>query len=105
MISERNQIAASFKADGAYEAAKIRNSTDKEYAIILGEAKAQAEKIYGEAEEKYMNTLAELYGQKDQAAFYRFMLDLESLRGSLSGDKTVILGPKAPLSEILSPAN
>lgn len=102
MISERQQIAASFKADGAYEAAKIRNNTDKQCTILLGEAKAQSEKIRGEAEESYMATLSDLFKNKELADFYRYMLQLEAMQGSLQNGATVIMGPDAPLNEILN---
>lgn len=102
MISERQQMAAAFKADGDYEAAKMRNETDKEYDIMIGEAKAQARRIQGQAEEEYMAILKEIYGDKDKADFYRFTLELDALEQSLQGEKTVILGPDSFLAQILS---
>ena len=104
MISERSQMAASFKADGEYEAAKIRNETDKEISIIIAEAMADAQKLRGEGEEEYMRTLTELYNDADRAEFYIFMRELEALRNSLKGDKTIILGPDSTLARILNQA-
>ena len=43
MISERQNIAASFKAQGDAEAQKIRNETDKEVAVMMAEANKNAE--------------------------------------------------------------
>ena len=43
MISERNNIAASYAAEGAAEAKRIRNSADKKVEITISEAKAKAE--------------------------------------------------------------
>ncbi len=102
MISERSQMAASYKADGEYEAAKIRNETDKEVSIIVGEAEAQAQKLKGEGEEEYMKTLADLYNDPKRAEFYLFVRELEALKASLQGDKTVILGADSPLAQILN---
>lgn len=104
MISERQQMAASFKADGDYQAAKMRNETDKAYDITLGEAKAQARRLQGQAEEEYMAVLKEIYGDKDKADFYRFTLELDALEESLKGDKTVVLGPNSFLGQMLSQA-
>ena len=104
MISERQQMAASFKADGDYQAAKMRNETDKAYDITLGEAKAQARRLQGQAEEEYMAVLKEIYGDKDKADFYHFTLELDALEESLKGDKTVILGPNSFLGQMLSQA-
>lgn len=102
MISERQQMAVAFKADGDYEAAKMRNETDKEYDIMIGEAKAEARRIQGQAEEEYMAVLKEIYGDKDRADFYRFTLELDALEQSLQGEKTVILGPDSFLAQMLS---
>lgn len=102
MISERSQMAASYKADGEYEAAKIRNETDKEVSIIIGEAEAQARRLQGEGEEEYMKTLAELYNDPQRADFYVFVRELEALKSSLKGEKTVILGADSPLAKILN---
>ena len=54
MISERNQIAASYQAEGDSEAKKIRNTTDKEISIMLSDAKAEAAQTIAEGESEYM---------------------------------------------------
>ena len=43
MISERNNIAASYTAQGESDAQKIRSETDREVQVMLSEAEAQAE--------------------------------------------------------------
>ncbi len=103
MISERQQMAAAFKAEGEYEAAIIRNETDKEVEIILGEARAQADKLSGEAEEQYMQILQSVYNVTDKAQFYTFIRELEALEKSLrGGDKTIVLSPDSPIVRILN---
>ena len=47
MISERQNIAAGYIADGEYQSNVIKNSTDKEVSIIISEAQAQAEEDPG----------------------------------------------------------
>jgi len=42
MISEREKIAEQYKAEGEYEANKIKNEVDKQVNIIISEAKASA---------------------------------------------------------------
>ena len=59
MISERNQIAASYQAEGDSEAKKIRNSTDKEISIMLSDAKAEAANTIAEGESEYMRILGD----------------------------------------------
>jgi membrane protease subunit HflC len=102
MISERAQMAESFKAEGEYEAAKIRNETDKDIGILLGEARAQAHKLQGEGEEQYMRILKELYQDEAKADFYLFVRELDALKETLQGDKTIILGSDSPLVKILN---
>ena len=102
MISERSQMAASYKAEGEYEAAKIRNETDKEIAILLGEAQAASQRLRGEGEEEYMRILKELYNDSDKADFYLFVRELEAIKASLKGQKTVILGSDSPITQIIN---
>lgn len=50
MISERDNIAATYTAEGESEAKVIRNTTDKEVAIMLSEAEKNAEILRAEGE-------------------------------------------------------
>jgi membrane protease subunit HflC len=102
MISERSQMAASYKAEGEYEAAKIRNETDKEVEIIIGEAEAAARRLQGEGEEEYMKILQEIYNDPEKADFYVFVRELEALKKSMKGDKTLVLGPDSPLARMIN---
>ncbi len=102
MISERAQMAETFKAEGEYEAAKIRNETDKEIGILIGEARAQSQKLLGEGEEEYMKILKDLYQDEAKADFYLFVRELDALKNTLQGDKTIILGPDSPIVDILN---
>ena len=45
MISERNQMAEKYTADGNYEANIIRNDVDKQVNIIVSNAQAEAAKL------------------------------------------------------------
>jgi len=101
MISERNQIAASYKAEGDSEAKKIRNATDKEISIMLSDAEAQAAQTIAEGESEYMRILAEAYNTDERAEFYEFDRALEAARSSLLGNnKTLILPKDSPISSI-----
>lgn len=50
MISERQQIAEKYTADGNYEASLIRNDVDKQVNIIVSNAEAEAAKLQAEGE-------------------------------------------------------
>ena len=103
MISERNQMAEKYTADGNYEASIIRNDVDKEVNIIISNAQAEAAKLEAEGEAEYMRLLAEAYNSQDKKDFYEFILALDALKQSLSGgEKTVILDPDSELAKILS---
>lgn len=102
MISERNQMAEKYTADGNYEASIIRNDVDKQVNIIVSDAQAEAAKREAEGENEYMRLLAEAYDTQDKKDFYEFTLALEALKASLTGDeKTVILDGNSKLAQIL----
>lgn len=97
MISERDNIAATYKAEGNSEAKVIRNKTDKEVAIQISDAKKQAEILEAEGEQEYMKILAQAYGEEDRSEFYSFVRSLDALKTSMKGeDKTVILSADSP---------
>ncbi|MDD2213826.1 MAG: protease modulator HflC [Oscillospiraceae bacterium] len=102
MISERSQMAASYEAEGEYEASIIRNSTDKEVEVLLGEARAEASRLEGEGEEAYMKVLSSIYQDPQMADFYLYTKELETLSEGLKGEKTLILGPDSPLAELFN---
>ena len=102
MISERNQIAEKYTADGNYEASIIRNDVDKQVNILVSNAQAEAAKLEAEGEGEYMRMLAEAYHTKDQQEFYEFTRALDALKESLDGtEKTVILDKNSKLGQIL----
>ena len=102
MISERNQMAEKYTADGNYEASIIRNDVDKKVNIMVSDAQAEAAKREAEGEQEYMRLLAEAYDSKDKQEFYEFTLALDALKASLDGDsKTVILDANSDLAKIL----
>ena len=102
MISERNQIAEKYTADGNYEASIIRNDVDKQVNIMVSNAEAEAAKLEAEGEAEYMRLLAAAYNSDDKKDFYEFTLALDALKQSLTGDeKTIILDEDSALAQIL----
>ena len=105
MISERDNIAATYTAEGSSEAKVIRNTTDKEVAIQISEAEKQAEILEAEGEQEYMRILAEAYGEEGRTEFYSFVRSLDALRNSMKGEnKTVILSADSPIAQIFDGA-
>ncbi len=105
MISERNQMAEKYTADGNYEASIIRNNVDKQVNIVVSNAQAEAAKLVAEGEAEYMRLLAAAYNDPDKKEFYEFTLALDALEKSLTGgQKTIILDADSPLAKILAGA-
>ena len=103
MISERNNIAAQYTAEGEAEATKIRTQTDNEVAISLSEAEADAEKTVAEGEAEYMKILSTAYGDESRSEFYTFVRSLDAAKASLVGkNKTVILSEDSPMADIFN---
>ena len=106
MISERENIAATYTAQGDSEAKVIRNTTDKEVAIQISEAEKQAEILRAEGEQEYMKILAEAYSEEERSEFYSFVRSLDALKASMQGgDKTVILSADSPIAQIFEGNN
>lgn len=91
MISERTQMAESYRADGNLEASKVVNETDKEVGILLSKARATAEELKGQGESEYMKIIAAAYSTEDRVQYYEFIRSLEALKTTMKGDKTIIL--------------
>ena len=101
MISERDKIAATYTAECQAEAQKIRNTTDREIAISISDAKAQAAAITADGEAEYMRIMAEAYRDPQKADFYSYTRSLEAARASLKGDSnTLILPADSPIARI-----
>lgn len=103
MISERNNIAAQYQAEGEADAQMIRTQTDYEVQVSISEAEAEAARLVAEGEAEYMKTLAAAYNNEEKADFYTFVLSLDAAKNSLNGDnKTLILSPDSPIAQIFN---
>ncbi|MCR4989616.1 MAG: protease modulator HflC [Lachnospiraceae bacterium] len=102
MISERNNIAESYRAAGDAEAQKIRNETDRKVKEMTATAEADAAKIEAQGEAGYMQILASAYNDPEKADFYTFLRGLDALKVSLSGtNKTIILDKNSEIVRML----
>ena len=106
MKSERENIAATYRAQGNSEAQIIKNTTDKEIEILLSEAQAKAEGLKAEGEAEYMKILSDAYNDESKADFYTYVRSLDALKNSMKGtNKTVILSKDSPIAEIFNSKN
>ena len=102
MISERNQMAEKFTAEGNLEASKTRNEVDRRVNIMISNAELAAAQRIAEGEAEYMRILAEAYNTQEKKDFYEFILALDALKASLNGEeKTIVLDENSPLAQIL----
>ena len=102
MVSERNQIAEKYIADGEYEASIIRNNVDKQVNIIVSNATAKAAQLVADGEQEYMKRLAEAYNTPEKQEFYNFTLALDAIKATMTGpDKTLIIGADSPIAKAL----
>lgn len=102
MISERTQMAESFRAEGNLEASKVVNETDKEVGILLSKAAATAEELKGQGESEYMKIIADAYSTEDRVSYYEFIRSLEALKVTMQGEKTLILPADSYIVKILN---
>ena len=104
MISERQNIAASFTAEGNSEAQKIRNRTDREAAIRIAGAEQSADVIIAEGEAEYMRILQNAYNTPEKAEFYNYLRSLDALKKSFAGkgEKVIMLDKDSQLGKLLN---
>jgi modulator of FtsH protease HflC len=96
MQTERQQRAASYRAQGSQQGQQIRAEADRKVTVITAEAQRQAEQTRGEGDGERNRIFAAAYGaDPDFFAFYRSM---QAYQNSLGG------GPNAGATQaLLSP--
>ncbi len=106
MISERENIAAQYTAEGQSQAQMIQNTTNKEVSIMKSEAEATAEQLIAEGEAEYMKILSDAYSDENKSDFYSFVRSLDAAKASMKGDnKTLIIPADSPLARVFNGTN
>ena len=101
MISERNNIAATYQAEGQEEAKEISNNTNAEIIVMQSEADAQAEEIIAKGEAEYMRILSDAYNDPEKADFYLFLRSLDAAKKTMTGNnKTLIIDETSPIAQL-----
>ena len=101
MISERNNIAASFTAQGKQQAQEIMNGTSEQVTVILAQAEKEAATLVAEGEAEYMKILSDAYNDPDKADFYSFVRQLDAVEVTLkNGNNKIVLDKSSPIAEI-----
>lgn len=101
MISERNNIAASYTAQGEQKAQEIKNDTNEQVTVLLAQAEKQAATLVAEGEAEYMRILSEAYNDESKADFYAFVRQLDAVKATLkNGENTIVLDKDSPIAEL-----
>lgn len=101
MISERNNIAATYQAEGQEEVKQISNNTTAEIIVMQSEADAKAAEIIAKGEAEYMRILSDAYNDPDKADFYIFLRSLDAAKKTMTGNnKTLIIDETSPIAQI-----
>jgi modulator of FtsH protease HflC len=94
MQTERQQRAASYRAQGSQESQQIKAEADRKVTVILAQAQQQAEQTRGEGDGERNRIFAEAYGaDPDFFAFYRSMQAYEKSFGD--GRTRALISPKS----------
>ncbi|MGN1140337.1 MAG: protease modulator HflC [Oliverpabstia sp.] len=101
MISERNNIAASYTAQGEQKAQEIKNDTNEQVTVLLAQAQKQADTTIAEGEAEYMKILSNAYNDESKADFYGFVRQLDAVKATLKdGENTIVLDKDSPIAEV-----
>jgi modulator of FtsH protease HflC len=93
MQTERQQQAATYRAQGSQQSQTIKAEADRKVTVTIAQAQQESEQIRGQGDAERNRIFAESYGRDpDFFAFYRSMQAYET---SLKNDSRIILSPKS----------
>jgi membrane protease subunit HflC len=90
MQAERQQAAASFRAEGAKLSQQIRADADRDATVTRASAKQKAEQLRGEGDGERNRIFAETYGA--DPGFFAFYRSMQAYEAALPNSRAV-LGP------------
>jgi membrane protease subunit HflC len=94
MQTERQQRAATFRAQGSQQSQQIKAEADRKVTVTIAQAQQEAEQIRGQGDAERNRIFAESYGKDPEFfAFYRSMQAYET--GLKAGDSRIVLSPKS----------
>ena len=92
MISERRRAAERYRSEGQGKKREVEGQTVKELRQIRSEAKRSALEIQGKADAEAISIYANAYNKDPE--FYSFLKALETYKGTIDAETTVIFGPE-----------
>jgi membrane protease subunit HflC len=100
MRSERQKNADRYRRAGMAENKVIKSRADRQYNEILAKARADAERIRGEAEAESIGILNQAHAQDFE--FYQVLRTLDTYRKILNERTTLVLSASSNLLKLLS---
>jgi len=99
MKSERRKIADRYRSAGMAENTVIKSTADRQYQEILARARADAERIRGDAEAEAVSILNQAHARDPQ--FYSVMRNLDSYKKIINDRTTLVLSASSPVFQLL----
>ncbi len=93
MQTERQQRAASYRAQGSQQSQEIKAEADRKVTVTVATAQQQSEQIRGEGDGERNRVFAEAYGADPE--FFAFYRSMQAYETGLKTDAKAILDPKS----------
>jgi len=108
MLTERQQEAAQFRAEGSRRSQEIRAKADRDVTVLTAEATSTAERVRGDGDAERNRIFAEAYSRDAEFfSFYRAMQAYEEglQKGDKKGDTRLLLRPDSDFFRFFSDPN
>ncbi len=100
MQSERERVARQARAEGAEASARIRANAERDRTVLLAEARATADKLRGEGEERASRIYAQAYTQ--DPGFFEYLAHNAGLPGRVRKRKRPFgVDPGQPVPQVV----
>jgi len=94
MQTERQQRAASYRAQGSQQSQQIKAEADRKVTVITAQAQQQSEQIRGEGDGERNRIFAEAYGADPE--FFAFYRSMQAYQNSFNNSQTrALISPKS----------
>ena len=94
MQTERQQRAASYRAQGSQQAQQIKAEADRKVTVITAQAQQQSEQTRGEGDGERNRIFAEAYGADPE--FFTFYRSMQAYQNSFNNGRTqALISPKS----------
>jgi modulator of FtsH protease HflC len=93
MQTERQQRAASYRAQGSQQSQTIKAEADRQVTVITAQAQQQAQQIRGEGDGERNRIFAEAYGANPE--FFAFYRSMQAYENSFKGETRALISPKS----------